>query len=390
MGENAVTSMLRTLVFGRDAKQAIRIQRLLFASSTYFFCVLFVNYGIRTDLIRNVDFRFVIGAALAVNLIFYFLIRFDLNLRAKDPSLTIPQIGMATFVNTYVVYYAGPARGAFLIGYLLILVFGMFRLRPRQIILIGVLVLAAYATIIGIEAVAEDGNTNISLDILQWLILLFVYPWFAWIAGHIMSGRHELRQSNARLASALAEKEAVFRTLQDQATHDELTGLFNRRYMLDALKQEIVRAQRTQEHFCLLLADIDHFKRINDTVGHLAGDNVLVAVTRQIEATLRSVDRLGRHGGEEFLIMMPSTSLTAALSAAERIRKSVADARISEAGVDVPVTVSIGVAEYRKGASLEILLGNADRALYRAKHNGRNRVECWTPGAGGTDRGGAA
>jgi diguanylate cyclase (GGDEF)-like protein len=369
--------MVKALVFSRNPDQALRIQRLLMATSTYLFGVLFVHYCIWTGLIPNMDYRKVIAGAILLNLIFYLVIRFDFNLHARDPSLTAPQVLVATSVNTYLVYYAGPARGAFLMGYVLILVFGIFRLRPRQIVLIGTLVVLIYGSIIGFEFFTHIGRANLSVEILQWLILLFVYPWFALIAGHLSNSRRMLKDANQKLAAALRENEAVLQTIQEQATHDELTGLFNRRHMVNALKLEQLRAERTHDCFCILILDIDHFKNINDRVGHLAGDNVLVAVTRTIAHQLRSVDNFSRYGGEEFLVLMPSTSMVDALSGAERVRKCVEQAHIVEAGVALHVTVSIGVAQYHEGKPIEATLADADRALYRAKDNGRNRVEYW-------------
>jgi diguanylate cyclase (GGDEF)-like protein len=291
--------------------------------------------------------------------------------------LTAPQVLVATSVNTYLVYYAGQARGAFLMGYVLILVFGIFRLRPRQIVLIGTLVVLIYGSIISFEFLMHTGRGNMAVEVLQWLILLFVYPWFALIAGHLLNSRRKLKESSAKLAAALQENEAVLKTIQKQATHDELTGIFNRRYMSDALRLECIRATRTHERFCILILDIDHFKNINDRVGHLAGDNVLIAVTKAILPELRSIDSFSRYGGEEFLVLMPSTELNDALVGAERVRKCVEDARIAEGGIVLKVTVSIGVAEHCIGQPIETTLADADRALYRAKNNGRNRVECW-------------
>ncbi|WP_019142644.1 GGDEF domain-containing protein [Noviherbaspirillum massiliense] len=372
--------MLKSIIFGQDAKQALRVQRLLLAASTYFFCSLFAAYSIWSGLLSNVDLRSLLACALLINLVFYCLIRFNVNLRARDPSLTIPQLIAATFFNTYLVYYAGSARGAYIMGYLLILVFAMFRLRPQQVLLIGSLTVAMYGIIIGVEFAAVRDHANLALEFGQWLVLCFVYPWFAWIARHIMSGRRELQESNERLAAALRENEAAFKIIQEQAAHDELTGLFNRRYMVEALRQEHGRAERTREPFCVLIIDIDHFKNINDSIGHLAGDNVLVAVTRTIAAQLRTADRLSRYGGEEFLLLMPSTTLSEARFGAERIRACVEENRVAEADAMIRVTVSIGVAEFRPGMSIDMLLSNADRALYRAKNNGRNRVEYWEDG----------
>jgi diguanylate cyclase len=167
----------------------------------------------------------------------------------------------------------------------------------------------------------------------------------------------------------------ALKTIQEQATRDELTGLYNRRYMAGALRQERSRTDRTHEPFCVLMLDVDNFKRINDGFGHIAGDNVLIAVTAAIAPQLRAIDHFSRHGGEEFLVVMPSTSLNAAMHAAERIRKCIEETPIEEAGVILRVTLSIGVAKYRAGGSIDATLADVDRALYRAKHNGRNCVE---------------
>lgn len=366
--------MLGSLIFGYEPNQRIRIQRLLFASTTYLFGVLLVQYCIWMGLMPKLDYRKVISGAVLLNLFFYLVIRFGLNLRTRDPSLTMPQIAVATAVNTYLVYFAGPARGAFLMGYVLILAFAILRLRPLQIMLTGTLVLAIYGVIIIIEYVSRTPNSNFPLELLQWLMLLFVYPWFAMLAGYVASARRKRRDSSAKLAEALRENETVLKAFQAQAMQDQLTGLFNRRYMSDALKAESERADRSGGRFCVLIFDIDHFKEINDRLGHLGGDNVLVTLSRTVSEQLRSVDRFIRYGGEEFLVLMPSTALSEALVGAERIRRCVESARITEAGEPIPVTVSIGIAEYRSGTTTKDMLAEADRALYEAKKSGRNCI----------------
>jgi diguanylate cyclase (GGDEF)-like protein len=367
--------MLEALVFSRDPKQAIRIGRLLIATSVYFFTIFFVYFCISAGLMQRAHSVQVLAAAVGFNLLFYVAVRSGVSLRAPDPSLTVPQIMVGVASNSYLVYYGGPSRPVFLIGYLVILAFATLKLPPRQIVRTGASAAIIYGAIIGVERLSNANDSNLLVEILQWLVLLFVTPWFAMIAGHIRSSRNKLRESNEKLVTATREHEVALKTIREQATRDELTGLFNRRYMAEALKQEAGRTDRTHEPFCVLMLDVDHFKNINDCVGHIGGDNVLVAVTAAISPQLRVIDHFSRHGGEEFLVLMPSTSLDAALHAAERIRRCVEEARIAEAGMVFRVTISIGVAEYRAGSAIKMTLAEADRALYQAKHKGRNCVE---------------
>jgi diguanylate cyclase (GGDEF)-like protein len=163
--------------------------------------------------------------------------------------------------------------------------------------------------------------------------------------------------------------------LEFQATHDSLTRLWNRGGILELLKTEFSRAVRSAEPFSVCLADLDHFKRINDTYGHLAGDEVLHAAGTRMCDALRGYDSLGRYGGEEFLVVLPGCTAQIAMPIAERLRRSIADQPIVSSPQAIHMTISIGVSEWRAGMEITDLLRNADLALYRAKDLGRNRVE---------------
>jgi diguanylate cyclase (GGDEF)-like protein len=156
------------------------------------------------------------------------------------------------------------------------------------------------------------------------------------------------------------------------ASHDPLTQVLTRRVFMDACTQELARCRRHGRSMALLLLDIDHFKAINDTHGHQTGDQVLVDFSRRIAGLLRRPDLLARFGGEEFVLLLPETSQEEAVAVAERIL-----ARVAEPGEGLPpITVSIGVATNRPDeAEIDALLARADRALYKAKDEGRNRVE---------------
>ena len=162
--------------------------------------------------------------------------------------------------------------------------------------------------------------------------------------------------------------------LRDQASHDHLTGLWNRRMILSHLTAEMSRSRRGGKPIAVMLADLDHFKAVNDTYGHPAGDALLREATVRIRSALRAYDAIGRYGGEEFLIVLPDTSTDAALIVAERARACVA-APMEVGGVSMPLSVSLGVAS--TGPALyetDGLIQAADEALYRAKASGRNRV----------------
>jgi two-component system cell cycle response regulator len=159
------------------------------------------------------------------------------------------------------------------------------------------------------------------------------------------------------------------------ATTDALTGLLNRRAFLESTNREVARTRRYNDKLSVVLLDVDHFKHINDRRGHAAGDVVLTAVGKLLSGAVRTCDIVARWGGEEFVIVLPSTALEGAEEVAERIRGQLAAAQIIDSGGEViPVTASFGVATYADGETLEQVIDRADRAMYLAKSGGRNRV----------------
>lgn len=160
-------------------------------------------------------------------------------------------------------------------------------------------------------------------------------------------------------------------TLRELTRRDVLTGLFNRRAIEEYLKEEMGRFARNGSPFSVVMLDVDHFKNVNDTYGHNAGDDVLVKLGAVVLKIIRTTDRFGRWGGEEFMLLLPETQSEDASVLAERIRKQVAETKHDNS---TPVTLSLGVAEYKPDESLTMLLHRADSALYQAKEEGRNRV----------------
>jgi diguanylate cyclase (GGDEF)-like protein len=165
--------------------------------------------------------------------------------------------------------------------------------------------------------------------------------------------------------------------LLELSNTDHLTGLFNRRYMMEALEKEVQRCIRKTGNLALIMLDIDHFKKVNDTYGHLQGDVVLQKVAAQLQKELRSYDCAARYGGEEFVAILPDSTLKEALFVADRIRQAVLGNRFHGSLAQLNLTASLGVACFPQDHTLSVdgFIKLADDALYRAKANGRNRVE---------------
>lgn len=156
------------------------------------------------------------------------------------------------------------------------------------------------------------------------------------------------------------------------ATRDELTGLYNRRHMNEMLQHAIKHMERTGRSFSLCILDLDHFKQVNDTHGHIVGDDVLRHFARLARQTLRDTDVLARWGGEEFLMLLPETRQELGLIAVQRIRQQLQDFAIAPSVPALRTTFSAGLTEFRLGETIEQAIERADHALYDAKNGGRN------------------
>ncbi|MFH1176663.1 MAG: diguanylate cyclase, partial [Acidobacteriota bacterium] len=185
---------------------------------------------------------------------------------------------------------------------------------------------------------------------------------------------HRLAELNEQLLQEIQERTRAEEALAKAATTDYLTGLLNRRAMLAVLEQEEERWRRSAKPFSLVLADLDHFKRINDSLGHHAGDEVLIHLAQELRQTVRGQDAIARWGGEELLILLPETDLAGAVEVAEKVRTHLGDAPHTVGGHEVRVTVSLGVSTISEGVSINECIRRADAALYRAKEGGRNRT----------------
>ena len=200
----------------------------------------------------------------------------------------------------------------------------------------------------------------------DYVILMIVLPWFAILGGYVSRLRTQISDSHRELRRA-------FDKIEQQAVRDELTGAYNRRFLMETLLRERSRAERSGTPFSVCLFDLDHFKAINDTWGHAAGDKVLEGLAELAPRGLRAVDVFGRFGGEEFLLILPATDRDGAVVCAQRVRQRLESRAFTELG-GRSATVTAGIATYRRGEEPAALLARADEALYQGKAQGRNCV----------------
>lgn len=288
--------------------------------------------------------------------------------RFEESNSSTAEMAVAMLLQSMVVWMAPQIAFPYLANLLTVLSFGALQLSLRQFALVW-MVGAGGAGI----AIAAHGE-QLGIPVATRFELLLVWLYFATVLGRCaylsiaaQALRMKLRDSRQRLTVALGQ-------VQQLAIRDELTGVYNRRHVTSRLREELSRFERTGQVFCVALFDLDHFKSVNDTHGHSAGDAVLKAFAGLADETIRNTDLFGRYGGEEFLLLLPATSQALALQAVERLRERM---RATDWGAIAPglnVTASVGVAESRENVAAEALLNEADLALYEAKHNGRDRV----------------
>jgi diguanylate cyclase (GGDEF)-like protein len=170
------------------------------------------------------------------------------------------------------------------------------------------------------------------------------------------------------------EKIWLFNEIKMLSNQDGLTGVFNHAYLVGEVNSEIERAKRYHSTFSLILLDVDNFKEVNDVYGHLAGDFVLKSIAQLMVKTLRTIDVVGRYGGEEFIVLMPETDLENAYNAGERLRQAIEAMGFSHNNNLIRLTISTGIATYQEGKNGQDLIKIADDNLYKAKRGGKNKT----------------
>lgn len=344
----------------QQQQQRLRLRRFGMASSTYLLGLVILSLSALLGLFPARSLLIVGTAFAAVNVAFLLAFLSGWNERFQDPSLTalqvcvaVSMVGLILVVGRDVHFIAAPF-------YSVLFVFGMLQLRPRELAGVAVYVVACHTVALVVRHQLYGSDLDLRAEAVTAISVVGSVAWFAVAASYISNLKARLRQSLQHIAAL--------------ATHDGLTGLWNRRQIDLDLETAVKHAERQGSALCVALVDVDHFKAINDRHGHAVGDEVLKAVAGSLQGSLRAGDQVGRYGGEEFLLLLPATSMAQATALAERLRERLQALQSLPPG-EPPVTASFGLAAWRAGESAADLVRRADQALYRAKGSGRNRVE---------------
>jgi len=356
---------LLNIALGADPKLRGRVKLSLIAVYGYVISSMLLAYGMHIGLVER-DWGNVLMAYIWIGMpAFYLLVRTDLSSRLGNPGMDLPQCLYAIVAILFAYVITGPVRSSVLMLVSLVLVFGMFTLSARQVVIMGVFTVLSLGVVMVGMVLQQPDLFDARLEFIKFVLTASTLPALSAVAFYVAQVRERLVQRKQALREALARLEQV-------AMRDELTGLYNRRHMQMLIEQQALRQQRSGEGFCLAIIDLDHFKQINDRLGHQAGDQVLITFARVAADVMRQTDVLARWGGEEFLLMFtaPDPGTPGVEVALERLRSAM-DAAIWPSGIQV--SFSAGVTDHPRDEPLHETLERADRGLYAAKAAGRNQ-----------------
>lgn len=315
-----------------------------------------------------------IGVALVTQLAFFLLLKSGFNLRFRDPSLTHPQLAVATLLTSYLLMFAGEIRGSLIMLYPLSLLFGVFLLTLRAFIWHAVFALTCFSLVLIWDMSIQYSQKPPATHLVQWFVLASFLAWLCVFGNYIRRLRERLQMRHNTLQLHQETLKGMMGQLQNLAATDGLTGLANRRHFL-AEAERRMHLLPPGKALGIALIDLDHFKAINDSYGHAAGDEVLQRFAQLARENLREEDLVARFGGEEFILLLNKTDLPMFQQCVERIRETFARVRFDHLPPESRQTFSAGLTMVKAGDCLEKRILQADQALYRAKESGRNRCE---------------
>ncbi|WP_044873657.1 GGDEF domain-containing protein [Pseudomonas sp. LFM046] len=363
------------------ALQSLLLKRFGMAVATYAMILLLCWIALLGGLFRVDSRTALVGTGVVVlsQLVLLWIFTSGHNLRFSDPSLTELQVLLALGWHTWLMTMVDSARGTLLAVYVLIMLFGVFQLKPRVFVRCAAIGFFAFAGLNLIEAYHMQ-LADPALALVQVCVLFVLMVWMSLFASYLQALRQRMRQRRFALQAHQDTLRGMMRQLEDLVATDELTGLFNRRHFLRLAGRELENLVAHRQHG-LALIDLDHFKRINDLHGHAAGDRVLQTFAAVALACLRDGDVLARYGGEEFVLLIPNCDADRLTACCERLREAFAAA--DPVGVQMErLSLSAGMTLLVAGDDLDDALQRADQALYRAKRSGRNRCDAAWEGQG--------
>ena len=365
---------LSDLVLPHDPAQATLTLRFLVGAANAVIGVLALNYGVTQGVIEPKGCGWLTLTAQLYIVWLYAMLRSGWNRRLSDPSMAEWQLMACVAFLAWGYVLGGVGRPIALLLLFIFLLFNMFTSTMQVLLRASVFSALAFGAAMAHVAIKEPMLPGLDvaygtakLQAVYFCVVLVMLVSICLMVNFLTQLRAKSSRRKAELADALAR-------IQDLAMRDELTGLFNRRHMLELLNNEKHRSIRAERAFCIALVDVDHFKSINDTHGHGVGDEVLAGIAGVISGGLRETDVVARWGGEEFLIMFTDTDANSAELVLSRIQMMLAATTVSPQVGELHVTFSAGLTRYAPEEMLTRTIDRADRALYMAKTAGRNRV----------------
>jgi len=357
---------LTAKVRSRRARQRRQIQGMI-ASSYLLDGVILLLYAEAGTVPLNIGAAYVATGLVSV-VLYLALSETGFTERFKDHYFVVPQLFVGTAIMLAFTYLAPEVGVMFLCTLFLVVNFGSLRSTPAQTAVVWTMMT------VGVAALFLLTNKPLGMPHANHLERFATMLVFVLTIGRCMFlGIFSSSMRQSLYKSGLKLKEA-YRRIEGLAELDELTGSLNRRSIMRMLEEEIARSHRLNAPCTVALIDLDFFKRINDLYGHPTGDEVLRTFAITAFANIRSVDRFGRYGGEEFLLILPDTDETSAVQMLDRLRGIIAELDWSAFSSGMRVTISAGVAMLRANEISDTLLARADGALYASKARGRNRI----------------
>lgn len=354
-------------ILSRDPYRRVRVGMALLAlllMSSSALVMLFLHHPSANHHLDAVRW----WAALSVGglAVITLLIRTGWSERLRDPSLTLVQMAWTITSGAVAYVLAGEGRGVVPSVLAMILFFGALGLSPRQVVGIGLYAMAAFSVAVVVSPRFYATTFDV-MDGAYAAMILIVLAGCMVVNLRVQQMRQRLDRQREALAEALAENRAL-------AMRDELTGLYNRRAMVELIQLECRRRRRGQGTLLFAMIDVDHFKRVNDHHGHAMGDHVLRVFADALRANVRETDVLARWGGDEFLLLLSDIEPRSAQTLLERTREAIAALPVPNAPPGLRLSMSAGLALHLPHSSPQETLERADQALYAAKDQGRNRV----------------
>lgn len=357
-----------------DKAQRVRITHTLMACLIFAVCVALIGYAISRSMMNALYGGMLSACMLTTSLGFYAIFRSGLNLHLRDPELTVAQILTALTWVCAAYGITNEVHGGTLMLYALIMVFGMFNMSQRSAYFTSAYAILAMGGTMVFKSHTDPQHYPERIEWVYFVLVLFIIPTIAQLSTQISAMRDRLREQKKELVAQQAELEQAMKRIRELATHDELTGLINRREMSDIIGKYVELQKRESIGFSLAMIDLDHFKQINDTWGHHVGDEVLRVFGQQARAVLRETDIVARWGGEEFLVLLPDMADGQLNMGIDRLRQHLENLPVCAEAPELRVRFSAGLTQFIPGESIGEAIACADRALYQAKQSGRNRT----------------